>query len=748
MTWNLKSVQWCVIGFVLRVGRASPIWAQSDALPSPPAVAVPMTPENVATLADRVKKSVVVVSFSDRDGQTQGMGCGFIVREDGLIATNLHVLGEARAIQVRLLDGTVYPVVTIHAHEKSHDLALIKIEATGLPALELGDSETLTQGQPVVAIGNPLGLEHSVVAGVVSGLRENVQGMSMIQLAIPIEQGNSGGPLVDLSGRVQGLLTLKSLVTRDLGYAVAINSLKPLLEKPNPVAMSKWLTIGAVNPRQWTVPGDVRWTQRAGRIRVQGQGTGFGGRSLCLSTKALPEIPFEMGVSVKLDQIDGAAGLVFFHQGETHYGFYPTSGKLRFTRFSGPTVYEWQVLWEEARPEYQEGEWNHLKVRVEADRIKCYCNDQLVHEEFDNDLRAGACGLAKFRHTTAEFKDFVMGAEIPPHAPPAEVRQLAGAQASKLSGRPPTVALVDELLPQPASLHAALEAEARQLEQSATRIRQLSRAVHESRTRKALVQALAGPEAEIDLARAALLIAVLDNPEVRVEDSLATLDDLAGEIKAVLPAEGTDAEKLAAFHRCLFDEQGFHGSRVNYFNASNSYLNETIDDREGLPITLSVVYMTLAQRVGLKVDGIGLPGHFVVRFVPVMGEPVMIDPFDRGRQQTLEETKQLVTESGWDASVSEPQTAKQIVIRILRNLLALSNDISQAEAALRYTETVLAIDPESSYDLAMKAVYCFHTDRLEEALATTKFLLEKRPPDIQLDRVQQLQSAIEAQLGK
>ncbi len=236
---------------------------------------MPMTPENVATLADRVKKSVVVVSFNDRDGKPQGIGSGFVIREDGLIATNLHVLGEARQINVRTLDGTVYPVESIYARETSQDLAIVQIKASGLPTLELGDSDQLIQGQPVVAIGNPQGLEHSVVAGVVSGLRKDIDGMSMIQLAIPIEQGNSGGPLVDMQGRVQGLLTMKSLVTQKLGYAVTINTLKPLLEKPNPVSMSKWLTIGAVNPRRWTVPGDVRWTQRTGRIRVQGQGSGF-----------------------------------------------------------------------------------------------------------------------------------------------------------------------------------------------------------------------------------------------------------------------------------------------------------------------------------------------------------------------------------------------------------------------------------------------------------------------------------------
>lgn len=737
---------------------ATPV-AETTTPATEPALAMPslspVTPENVAALADRIKKSVVVVSCSDRDGKAFGIGSGFIIREDGLIATNLHVIGEARPISVRTIDGHSFPVESIFAHEKSQDLVILKIAATGLAALELGDSDTLVQGQPVVAIGNPQGLEHSVVAGVVSGLRKDVEGMSMIQLAIPIEPGNSGGPLVDLSGRVHGLLTMKSLVTDNLGYAVTINSLKPLLAQPNPIAMSKWLTIGTLNPRRWIVPGDVRWTQRAGRIRVTGTGSGFGGRSLCLSTAIIPEAPFEIGVSVKVDQDDGAAGLVLFHNEDTHYGFYPSSGKLRFTRFDGPTVYEWNVLWEEARPEYREGEWNHLKVHVEADRIQCFCNDVLVHEDFDLRYRTGKAGLAKFRHTAAEFRQFETGAKIVSQAPTAELLADAANQVALLSRqRPPTTSQIAPLLGKPEALHAALEAKAIELEQSAKRLRQLSREIHEARHRQQLVEVLASSEDQIDLARAALLIAAIDNPEFNVEDSLQSLDDLANDFLKSLPEGISEADKLPAFHRFLFDEQGFHGSRVNYYNPSNSYLNETIDDREGLPITLSVVYMTLARRVGLKVEGVGLPGHFVVRYVQAMGEPTLVDPFDRGKTLSVEEAKSMVSETGraWDDESLIAQTSKQIVIRMMRNLLNLANESQDPEAALRYVETILALDPESLSDQLLKAVLCYNTQRYDEGIEVTDRLIQSHSPDLRLDQLRQMQEQMKArrelQLGK
>ncbi|MGH7194028.1 MAG: S1C family serine protease, partial [Candidatus Saccharimonadales bacterium] len=245
----------------------------------------------VEKLVESARKSVVVVSFRGRESGGNGIGSGFIVKSDGLIATNLHVIGEARPISVRTLDGHRYDVTAIEASDREADLALLRIDAHDLPALELGDSSTLKQGQSIVALGNPRGLTHSVVTGVVSGER-TIDGRTMIQLAIPIEPGNSGGPLLDLEGRVHGLLTMKSLVTANLGFAVPINRLKPLLEKPNPVPIDRWLLFGALDDRQWTPLFGARWRRRGGKIVVEGPGSGFGGRSLCLSRQDAPEAPY------------------------------------------------------------------------------------------------------------------------------------------------------------------------------------------------------------------------------------------------------------------------------------------------------------------------------------------------------------------------------------------------------------------------------------------------------------------------
>src|SRR5439155_4358705 len=108
--------------------------------------------------------------------------------------------------------------------------------------LALSDEQPAA-GEAIVVMGNPHGLKHSVVSGVISGTRE-IDGRTMLQLAVPVEPGNSGGPVIDMQGHVLGVVTMKSAVTQNLGFAVSVADLNTLRQRPNPVAMDRWLTIG------------------------------------------------------------------------------------------------------------------------------------------------------------------------------------------------------------------------------------------------------------------------------------------------------------------------------------------------------------------------------------------------------------------------------------------------------------------------------------------------------------------------
>lgn len=708
-------------------------------------------PAYLRSLVEAARPSVVVISFTGRTQQEKGLGSGFILRADGLIATNLHVIGEARPITVKLLDGRTFDVQQVYATDKSQDLAILKVDAERLPALPLGDVGALQEGDPLIAIGNPEGLTHSVVTGV-AGLRNDVQGMDMIQLAMPIERGNSGGPVLNLQGEVVGLVTLKSLAQDNVGFAVAANRLRPLLEQPNPIAMSRWLTIGVLNPRLWKTGSDSnRWSQRAGRIRVAGTGVGFGGRSLCLSRSEIPDLPYEVAVNVRMEERDGAAGLVFFADGgERHYGFYPSSGKLRLTEFNGPTVYQWNVLRDERSSAFREGDWNVLKVRVEPEKFGCYCNDRLIFElPLDEDFAPrGQVGLAKFRHTTAEFRGFRIGRELPLSQPSAELTRAVTEQVLEIpAGRPPAASLLAALDGAGPQTRQVLEDRARLLERQAERLRQLSRGLHARTITQQLQAELDRPTEEIDLLRAALLIAALDNDELSVEQYQQEVQSLADEFIASLPGCASEADRLEAFQRFLFEELGFHGSRTNYYSASNSYLNEVIDDREGLPITLSVLYIELARRCGMKVVGVGLPQHFIVRWEPREGEPQLIDPFDRGTKLSEQGVIELVEKrlgSAWPSPSFEAQHPRQIVLRMLQNLLNVATSANDHEACLRYVDASLAINPDSPEHRLFKAVICLNTGRVEEGLAEVDWVLDRQPEGLEIEQVYRLKGALEA----
>src|SRR5262249_39677679 len=165
-----------------------------------------------------------------------------------------------------------------------------------------------------------------------------------------------------------------------------------------------------------------------------------------------------------------------------------------------------------------------------------------------------------------------------------------------------------------------MRARAAELELQAAKLKELAARVHQQRVYDELGKALSGPEEKIDLLHAALLLAKLDNEEVDVDVYRNEVERMAKKAAEGLKKDAKDEDKLKALNAFFFEKRGFHGSRSDYYNRSNSYLNEVIDDREGLPITLSVLYMDLGRRLGVNVVGIGLPGHFVTRHMPKEGE--------------------------------------------------------------------------------------------------------------------------------
>ena len=146
---------------------------------SPGGGAAAAEPRSVEEIAKSARESVVTIRFAGRRAGDEGLGTGFVVG-DGLVATNLHVIGEARPITVELADRTTHEAAAVHATDRDADLAVVRIAARGLVPLPLAGPGTLVDGQEVVALGNPHGLERSIVAGRVSALRDREIGRAHV----------------------------------------------------------------------------------------------------------------------------------------------------------------------------------------------------------------------------------------------------------------------------------------------------------------------------------------------------------------------------------------------------------------------------------------------------------------------------------------------------------------------------------------------------------------------------------------
>jgi serine protease Do len=202
----------------------------------------------IVRVVNLVQPSVVTITTTGMSNlspfsvPTTGAGSGFIVSSDGLILTNNHVVVGSNSLTVTLDDSREL-AATVVATDATHDLALVKVNATGLTPVTLGDSSAIQVGQLAIAIGSPLGtFTDSVTQGIVSGLNRDISVgdrtsqlsedlKGLIQTDAAINPGNSGGPLLDVNGSVVGIITASASSAQDMGFAIPINQAKAMIAK-------------------------------------------------------------------------------------------------------------------------------------------------------------------------------------------------------------------------------------------------------------------------------------------------------------------------------------------------------------------------------------------------------------------------------------------------------------------------------------------------------------------------------------
>ncbi len=204
-------------------------------------------------------------------------------------------------------------------------------------------------------------------------------------------------------------------------------------------------------------------------------------------------------------------------------------------------------------------------------------------------------------------------------------------------------------------------------------------------------------ENEIDLGRAALVIAQMEYPDLEVEPYLKRMDRLATVIKDLVGDEDSVFRLLACINIVLFKQEGFQGNRSNYYDPKNSFLNDLIDRKMGIPITLSVLYQEVARRAGLTLHGVGFPGHFLLKHID-HEEEIIIDPFNGGEVRSDAELQSLLDEIYPGKAVLKfeflsPVSKRQILKRMLINLRGIYLHQGDFLRCLSVEERLVILEP-------------------------------------------------------
>ena len=254
------------------------------------------------------------------------------------------------------------------------------------------------------------------------------------------------------------------------------------------------------------------------------------------------------------------------------------------------------------------------------------------------------------------------------------------------------------------------------------------------------------PEEEIGLDCAALVLAATEYPELDIAQETAALDSLAAGAARRLGNLRDPISCLNTLSEYLFDELGFRGNGDEYYDPRNSYLNEVLVRRLGIPITLSLVYIEAGRRLGMPLLGVGMPGHFIVRHRDV--EDLFVDPFHGGILLTPEECadrmKQVTqTEVVWNRRYLAPISNRGFIVRMVRNLKGTYLDQRDYAHTLRLIDWLLVVEPEAVQERRERGIVNYQLGNYVQALDDLRAYLAYPSPIRDVEAVRDLIARIE-----
>ena len=223
--------------------------------------------------------------------------------------------------------------------------------------------------------------------------------------------------------------------------------------------------------------------------------------------------------------------------------------------------------------------------------------------------------------------------------------------------------------------------------------------IHPAEARRRFQEFSEGEITNANLARGALLIALEDYPQLDIGAPLAELDDLAARVERRSSPGEPPVFKVGQLHAEMFDVDGYEGDRASYNDPRNAYLNEVIARRKGLPISLSMIFLHVAERIGLNAAGVGLPGHFIVKVQFELNE-LYVDPFGGGATLTLPDVATLLeTMTEGEVRLSSQHlrawSGREILMRVLANIMNMQNRAGDQKKAAAARERIAILQQKS-----------------------------------------------------
>jgi regulator of sirC expression with transglutaminase-like and TPR domain len=259
------------------------------------------------------------------------------------------------------------------------------------------------------------------------------------------------------------------------------------------------------------------------------------------------------------------------------------------------------------------------------------------------------------------------------------------------------------------------------------------------------------PEPMLDLAHAALLIAAENDPQVDVGAELQRIEGWAAELKSRLDPSWNNLQKLARLRNFVFEELGFAGDGKDYFSPLKSLIHEVIHRRRGIPLTLGIIMMELGWRIGMPFEGVGFPGHFLVRLA---GEPgdLLLDPFQHGTSVHEEDCRRMLSEITkgtveFSPRLIESVDKRQMIVRLLHNLKSSYVRLGEDADALGAVERLLILEPKDPTQIRDRGLLLYRLQRYAAALESLRLYLDEAGDVPDREDIERTAAAIKLKLS-